>query len=80
MHLRRTSKLMTHMAVLACLGSVELPAKQVNSELMARGIDDICGIIGGVQSTVISDERHRSSDLIARWNGGRDICGPSYSR
>ena len=37
----RRSKLMARIAGSGAMASVELPAKQVNSELMARGIDDV---------------------------------------
>jgi len=37
----RRSKLMLRISGSGAMASVELPAKQVNSELMARGIDDV---------------------------------------
>ncbi|RZH90898.1 acyltransferase domain-containing protein, partial [Staphylococcus aureus] len=55
------------------VGSVELPAKQVNSELMARGIDDVVvSVVASPQSTVIGGTSDTVRDLIARWEQ-RDV-------
>ncbi|NKE25870.1 type I polyketide synthase, partial [Mycobacterium tuberculosis] len=69
----RRSKLMTRIAGAGAMGSVELPAKQVNSELMARGIDDVVvSVVASPQSTVIGGTSDTVRDLIARWEQ-RDV-------
>ncbi|AKN15812.1 mycocerosic synthase [Mycobacterium haemophilum DSM 44634] len=69
----RRSKLMTRIAGGGAMGSVELPAKQVNSELMARGIDDVViSVVASPQSTVIGGATETVRDLIARWEQ-RDV-------
>ncbi|OOK82537.1 acyl transferase domain protein [Mycobacterium kansasii] len=55
------------------MASVELPAKQVNSELMARGIDDVAvSVVASPQSTVIGGATETVRDLVARWEQ-RDV-------
>ena len=50
----RRSRLMSRIAGSGAMASVELPAQQVNSELMARGIDDVAvSVVASPQSTVI---------------------------
>ncbi|RFD27122.1 polyketide synthase [Mycobacterium uberis] len=69
----RRSKLMTRIAGGGSMGSVELSAKQVNSELMARGIDDVViSVVASPQSTVIGGATETVRDLIARWEQ-RDV-------
>ncbi len=64
---------MTRIAGAGAMGSVELPAKQVNSELMARGIDDVVvSVVASPQSTVIGGTSDTVRDLIARWEQ-RDV-------
>lgn len=69
----RRSKLMNRVAGSGAMGSVELPAKQVNSELMARGIDDVViSVVASPQSTVIGGATETVRDLIAQWEQ-RDV-------
>lgn len=69
----RRSKLMTRIAGAGAMASVELPAKQVNSELMARGIDDVAvSVVASPQSTVIGGDTDTVRDLVARWEQ-RDV-------
>ncbi|KAA1246086.1 acyltransferase domain-containing protein, partial [Mycobacterium simiae] len=69
----RRSTLMTRIAGAGAMASVELPAKQVNSELMARGIDDVTvAVVASPQSTVIGGATDTVRDLVARWEQ-RDI-------
>lgn len=69
----RRSKLMSRIAGSGAMASVELPAKQVNSELMARGIDDVAvAVMASPQSTVIGGATDQVRDLVARWEQ-RDI-------
>ncbi|CAM3176798.1 polyketide synthase [Mycobacterium intermedium] len=69
----RRSKLMSRIAGSGAMASVELPAKQVNSELMARGIDDVAvAVMASPNSTVIGGAADQVRDLVARWEQ-RDI-------
>ncbi|WP_205877185.1 sulfolipid-1 biosynthesis phthioceranic/hydroxyphthioceranic acid synthase [Mycobacterium camsae] len=69
----RRSKLMAGIAGSGAMASVELPAKQVNSELMARGIDDVAvAVMASPQSTVIGGATEQVRDLVARWEQ-RDV-------
>ncbi|VBA49881.1 Mycocerosic acid synthase [Mycobacterium attenuatum] len=69
----RRSRLMTRIAGAGAMASVELPAKQVNSELMARGIDDVTvAVVASPQSTVIGGATDTVRDLVARWEQ-RDV-------
>ncbi|PJE22951.1 MAG: polyketide synthase [Mycobacterium sp.] len=69
----RRSKLMADIAGSGAMASVELPAKQVNSELMARGIDDVAvAVMASPQSTVIGGAAEQVRDLVARWEQ-RDV-------
>ncbi|MFQ2879631.1 sulfolipid-1 biosynthesis phthioceranic/hydroxyphthioceranic acid synthase [Mycobacterium sp. MS3] len=64
----RRSKLMAGIAGSGAMASVELPAKQVNSELVARGIDDVAvAVVASPQSTVIGGATEQVRDLVARW-------------
>ena len=64
----RRSRLMTRIAGAGAMASVELPAKQVNSELMARGIDDVVvSVVASPQSTVIGGATETVRELVARW-------------
>ncbi|MFV8316603.1 sulfolipid-1 biosynthesis phthioceranic/hydroxyphthioceranic acid synthase [Mycobacterium sp. 23] len=69
----RRSRLMAGIAGSGAMASVELPAKQVNSELMARGIDDVAvAVMASPQSTVIGGAAEQVRDLVARWEQ-RDV-------
>ena len=69
----RRSKLMLRISGSGAMASVELPAKQVNSELMARGIDDVAvSVVASPQSTVIGGATETVRDLVARWEQ-RDV-------
>jgi len=64
----RRSKLMLRISGSGAMASVELPAKQVNSELMARGIDDVAvSVVASPESTVIGGATETVRDLVARW-------------
>ncbi|CAM4397050.1 Mycocerosic acid synthase [Mycobacterium basiliense] len=69
----RRSRLMSRIAGSGAMASVELPAKQVNSELMARGIDDVAvSVVASPQSTVIGGATDVVRELVARWEQ-RDV-------
>ncbi len=69
----RRSRLMSRIAGAGAMASVELPAKQVNSELMARGIDDVAiSVVASPASTVIGGAAETVRDLVARWEQ-RDV-------
>ena len=55
------------------MASVELPAEQVLSELMARGVDDVVlAVVASPQSTVIGGATQTVRDLVAAWEQ-RDV-------
>ena len=63
----RRSQLMLRISGSGAMASVELPAKQVNSELMARGIDDVAvSVVASPQSTVIGGATETVRELVAR--------------
>ncbi|WP_425437478.1 acyltransferase domain-containing protein, partial [Mycobacterium szulgai] len=69
----RRSKLMTRIAGSGAMASVELPAQQVLSELMGRGINDtVVAVMASPQSTVIGGATQTVRDLVAIWEE-RDI-------
>ncbi len=69
----RRSRLMCRIAGAGAMASVELPVKQVNSELMSRGIDDVVvSVVASPQSTVIGGDPDTVLDLVARWEK-RDV-------
>ncbi len=69
----RRSKLMAGIAGSGAMASVELPAKQVISELMARGISDVAvAVMASPQSTVIGGAGEQVRELVARWEQ-RDV-------
>jgi len=69
----RRSKLMLRISGSGAMASVELPAKQVNSELMARGIDDVAvSVVASPESTVVGGATEPVRDLVARWEQ-RDV-------
>ncbi|KAA1242930.1 type I polyketide synthase, partial [Mycobacterium simiae] len=64
----RRSKLMTRIAGSGTMASVELPAQQVLSELMGRGITDaVVAVVASPQSTVIGGATQTVRDLVAAW-------------
>ncbi len=55
------------------MASVELPAQQVLSELMARGINDVVvAVVASPQSTVIGGATQTVRELVAAWEQ-RDV-------
>ena len=64
----RRSKLMTKIAGSGAMASVELPAQQVLSELMARGVDDaVVAVVASPESTVIGGATETVRELVAAW-------------
>ena len=69
----RRSRLMSRIAGVGAMASVELPAQQVLSELMARGIDDVViSVIASPKSTVIGGAAQTVRELVAAWEQ-RDV-------
>ncbi|HEY3995569.1 MAG TPA: sulfolipid-1 biosynthesis phthioceranic/hydroxyphthioceranic acid synthase [Mycobacterium sp.] len=69
----RRSRLMSRIAGAGAMASVEMPAQQVLSELMARGIDDVSiSVIASPASTVIGGATARVRELVAGWEQ-RDV-------
>ncbi|WP_156746036.1 type I polyketide synthase, partial [Mycobacterium sp. 1423905.2] len=69
----RRSQLMTRISGAGAMASVELPAQQVLSELMARGINDaVVAVVASPQSTVIGGATETVRELVAAWEE-RDI-------
>lgn len=69
----RRSALMTRIAGAGAMASVELPAQQVLSELMARGVNDaVVAVVASPQSTVIGGATQTVRDLVAAWEQ-RDV-------
>ena len=69
----RRSRLMTTIAGAGAMASVELPAQQVLSELMARGVNDVVvAVVASPQSTVIGGATQTVRDLVAAWEQ-RDV-------
>ncbi len=69
----RRSRLMSRIAGSGAMASVELPAQQVNSELMARGIDDVAvSVVASPQSTVIGGATQTVRELVVAWEK-RDV-------
>ncbi|MDT5148116.1 MAG: polyketide synthase 5, partial [Mycobacterium sp.] len=64
----RRSRLMTKISGSGAMASVELPAQQVLSELMARGVDDaVVAVVASPQSTVIGGATETVRELVAAW-------------
>ena len=64
----RRSRLMSRIAGAGAMASVELPAQQVLSELMARDVDDVVvAVLASPQSTVIGGATQTVCDLVAAW-------------
>ena len=69
----RRSRLMSRIAGSGAMASVELPAQQVLSELMARGVNDVVvAVVASPQSTVIGGATETVRDLVAAWEQ-RDV-------
>ena len=69
----RRSRLMSTIAGAGAMASVELPAQQVLSELMARRVNDVViAVIASPQSTVIGGATQSVRDLVAAWEE-RDV-------
>lgn len=64
----RRSRLMTRISGSGAMASVELPAQQVLSELMARGVNDVVvAVVASPQSTVIGGATEAVRELVAAW-------------
>ncbi|MFN6549332.1 sulfolipid-1 biosynthesis phthioceranic/hydroxyphthioceranic acid synthase [Mycolicibacterium septicum] len=64
----RRSRLMSRIAGKGATAAVELPAKQVLSELTGRGINDVVvAVVASPQSTVIAGTTQKVRDLVADW-------------
>ncbi len=65
----RRSRLMCTIAGSGAMASVELPAQQVLSELMARGVNDdvVVAVVASPESTVIGGVTQTVRDLVASW-------------
>jgi len=69
----RRSRLMSTIAGAGAMASVELPAKQVLSELTLRGVKDVVvAVVASPQSTVIGGATQTVRDLVAAWEQ-RDV-------
>ncbi|EHB49685.1 Mycocerosate synthase [Mycolicibacterium rhodesiae JS60] len=69
----RRSQLMSRLAGTGIMASVELPAKQVLSELTLAGIKDVVvGVVASPESTVISGATETVRELMATWEA-RDL-------
>jgi polyketide synthase 5 len=69
----RRSKLMLRVSGAGAMASVELPAQQVLSELMARGVKDVVvAVVASPKSTVIGGATESVRELVAGWEE-RDI-------
>jgi polyketide synthase 5 len=69
----RRSRLMLRVSGAGAMASVELPAQQVLSELMARGIKDVVvAVVASPKSTVIGGATESIRELVAAWEQ-RDI-------
>lgn len=64
----RRSRLMSGIAGSGAMASVELPAQQVLSEFITRGVDDaVVAVVASPQSTVIGGATQTVRDLVASW-------------
>ncbi|MCV6984037.1 acyltransferase domain-containing protein, partial [Mycobacterium shinjukuense] len=69
----RRSQLMTRIAGCGAMASVELPAQDVITELMSRGVSDaVVAVVASPQSTVIGGATQTVRDLVAAWEQ-RDV-------
>ena len=64
----RRSRLLSRLAGAGAMASVELPARQVRAELVARGVTDVVvAVVASPQSTVIGGATQTVRDLVAAW-------------
>ncbi|WP_310786111.1 sulfolipid-1 biosynthesis phthioceranic/hydroxyphthioceranic acid synthase [Mycobacterium sp. Z3061] len=64
----RRSKLMTRISGAGAMASVELPAEEVITQLVARGVSDVVvAVVASPQSTVIGGDTQSVRDLVAAW-------------
>ncbi|MEB3072027.1 sulfolipid-1 biosynthesis phthioceranic/hydroxyphthioceranic acid synthase [[Mycobacterium] vasticus] len=64
----RRSRLLSRIAGSGAMASVELPARQVRTELVARGFTDVVvSVVASPQSTVIGGATQSVYDLVAAW-------------
>ena len=64
----RRSRLCLRLAGAGAMASVELPARQVRAELVARGVTDVVvSVVASPQSTVIGGATQTVRDLVAAW-------------
>src|SRR4051812_4594016 len=64
----RRSRLMSRIAGAGAMASVELPAKQVLSELSVRGVTDVAlSVVASPTSTVVGGETQAIRELVAAW-------------
>jgi polyketide synthase 5 len=69
----RRSQLMSRIAGVGATASVELPARQVLSELAARGINDVVvAVVASPQSSVIAGATQTVRELVTAWER-RDV-------
>jgi len=69
----RRSRLMSTIAGSGAMASVELPAKQVLSELTMRGVKDVVvAVVASPQSTVVGGATETVQELVAAWEE-RDV-------
>ncbi|OBJ55156.1 polyketide synthase [Mycobacterium asiaticum] len=69
----RRSKLMTRISGSGAMASVELPAEEVITQLVARGVSDVVvAVVASPQSTVIGGDTQTVRDLVAAWEE-RDV-------
>jgi acyl transferase domain-containing protein/acyl carrier protein len=69
----RRSRLMSAIAGSGAMASVELPAPQVISELVSRGVDDVVvAVVASPESTVIGGATQTVRELVAAWEQ-RDV-------
>ena len=69
----RRSRLLARIAGAGAMASVELPAQQVLSELVVRGVNDVVvAVVASPQSTVIGGATETVRDLVAAWDQ-RDV-------
>jgi polyketide synthase 5 len=69
----RRSRLMSRIAGSGAMASVELPAKQVLSELALRGVSDVVvAVVTSPESTVIGGATQTVRELVAAWEQ-RDV-------
>ncbi|GFG64695.1 mycocerosic acid synthase-like polyketide synthase [Mycobacterium kubicae] len=69
----RRSQLMTRISGAGAMASVELPAEEVITQLVARGVSDVVvAVVASPQSTVIGGDTQTVRDLLAAWEE-RDV-------